>query len=147
MSIDQRLSVVVQEQLQPYWKSKDSVGLAVGVYSGGTPCVVFGGNALRCGRVALHERSLFEIGSITKVFTATLSAEMHVAGDVRLDDAVNRYLPPHGRLRAPHGDHVTLRHMATHTSGLPRLPVNLSWKQLASDNPYAEYSAEDLYAG
>jgi D-alanyl-D-alanine-carboxypeptidase/D-alanyl-D-alanine-endopeptidase len=147
MSIDQKFNVLVQEQLQPFWTSKDAVGLAAGVYASGTPYTAFGGSASAGGDVGIHERTLFEIGSITKVFTTTLLAAMHVAGEVKLDDAVNRYLPAHGRLRDPDGDAVTFRHLATHTSGLPRLPVNLSWKQLASDNPYAEYSAEDLYAG
>jgi CubicO group peptidase (beta-lactamase class C family) len=60
---------------------------------------------------------------------------------------VNRYLPPEGRLVCRGGDEVTLLHLATHTSGLPRLPPNLTWKKLATDNPYSDYSAEDLYAG
>lgn len=108
---------------------------------------VFGGKLSEAQAGPPDEKTLFEIGSITKVFTTTLLAEMHVAGELTLNNRVNRYLPIEGRLVCRGGDQVTLMHLATHTSGLPRLPPNLTWKKLATDNPYADYSAEDLHAG
>ena len=89
--------------------------------------------------------TIFEIGSVTKVLTATLLAEMHLRGEVGLDDPVNHFLPRRAHLSGPWGSEVTLRHLATHTSGLPRLPGNLRWKELFSGNPYAGYSVDRLY--
>ena len=87
--------------------------------------------------------SLFEIGSITKVFTALLLADMVQRAEVSLDDPVSKYLPE-GVNVPQHGPRpITLRDLATHMSGLPRLPTNLSPPDLM--NPYAAYTAQKLY--
>ena len=93
-----------------------------------------------------NENTLFEIGSITKVFTTTLLADMHLAGDLNLDDPINKFLPEHGQLTCPGGADVTLRHLATHSSGLPRLPSNLGGEGFNDSNPYVHYSSQDLFA-
>lgn len=87
--------------------------------------------------------TLYEIGSITKVFTALLLADMTAKGEVRLDDPVAKYLPA-GAL-ADHGNRpITLRDLASHYSGLPRLPANLSFKDMG--DPYADYDEASLLA-
>ncbi len=86
-------------------------------------------------------QTLFEIGSVTKVFTALLLAEMAERGDVALDDPVAAYLPD--TVATSFGEQVTLAHLATHTSGLPRLPANLAPADPA--NPYADYTAGQMY--
>ena len=88
-------------------------------------------------------RTIFEIGSVTKTFTATLLAEMVMRGEVTLDTPVADLLPKD--VRIPSDGMVTLRHLATHTSGLPRLPENLDLTNTL--NPYADYTAEMLYKG
>ncbi|MFF7990438.1 serine hydrolase [Kitasatospora xanthocidica] len=54
-----------------------------------------------------------------------LLAEMAACGDARCDDPIDRYLPANARPGYPHEWPITLLHLATHTSGLPRLPVGL----------------------
>jgi serine-type D-Ala-D-Ala carboxypeptidase/endopeptidase len=88
---------------------------------------------------------VYEIGSITKVFTALLLAILVEDGIVRLDDPVGRYLPPEVVGTSRLGREVTLLHLATHTSGLPRLPGNLRLTPRTMANPYARYSVDDLY--
>jgi D-alanyl-D-alanine-carboxypeptidase/D-alanyl-D-alanine-endopeptidase len=89
------------------------------------------------------ESSLFEIGSITKAFTGVLLAVADARGEVALDDPVQKHLP--NAVKMPHfgDDQVTLLHLATHRSGIPTLPANFD---PAGDNPYADYTAERLYA-
>jgi CubicO group peptidase (beta-lactamase class C family) len=89
------------------------------------------------------EKVLFEIGSITKVFTGLLLAETVNEGKARLDDPIARYLPADLKL-APAVAAITLEQLATHTSGLPRLPNNL--KPADALDPYAEYGPADMYA-
>jgi serine-type D-Ala-D-Ala carboxypeptidase/endopeptidase len=88
--------------------------------------------------------TIFEIGSITKVFTATVLADMAEEGLVVLDDPVQRYLPE--RVELPvRGRPITLADLAAHTSGLPRLPkglVGLSLRQRR--NPYAGFTDAHL---
>jgi serine-type D-Ala-D-Ala carboxypeptidase/endopeptidase len=92
----------------------------------------------------LDERSLFEIGSVTKTVTATVLAEMVLQGKVQLSDPVAKYLPPSVRVPSRDGKSITLLDLATQHSGLPRLPSNMS--ETSDANPYANYSVAQLYA-
>lgn len=120
----------------------ENEGVFIGVVSlEGTRTAAFGQLAAdRAG--APDSTTLFEIGSITKVFTALLLAEMAARGEVALDDPIAAFLPD--TLDVAFGDRVTLAHLAAHTSGLPRLPTNLAFENPA--DPYAAYGEDDLYA-
>lgn len=84
-------------------------------------------------------QAIFQIGSVTKVFTALLLADMAERGEVSLSEPAVSYLPGGGK--SPEGA-VTLADLATHTSGLPRLPPGLAWYSLLSPrDPYARYPA------
>lgn len=91
--------------------------------------------------------TVFEIGSVTKVFTALLLADMVERGEVGLDDPVTKYLPatmPGGVKLATHnGKPITLLDLATYTSGLPNMPDNFAPKDPA--NPYVDYTVAQLY--
>ena len=86
---------------------------------------------------------MFEIGSITKVFTAAILADMVARGQVRLDDPVAQLLPATVKVPSRNGRRITLLDLATQSSGLPRLPTNFAPKDSA--NPYADYGDQQLY--
>ncbi|GAA3025917.1 hypothetical protein GCM10010519_62600 [Streptomyces lactacystinicus] len=99
-------------------------------------------------------RTLFEIGSVTKVFTSLVLARLALDGAVRLDDPLAEVLtgPSGDRAVVPAKglDPITLRHLATHTSGLPRLPRGMALQSLLSPNmpdPYAGCTAERVLDG
>ncbi|MFH8934674.1 serine hydrolase domain-containing protein [Streptomyces griseosporeus] len=75
-----------------------------------------------------------EIGSFTKVLTGTALTRLASAGALTLDDPLDRWLP------APSGTGITLRHLAEHTSGLPRLPPGMG----PARDPYAAFDARAL---
>jgi CubicO group peptidase (beta-lactamase class C family) len=87
-------------------------------------------------------KTLFEIGSVTKVFTATLLAEMVEAADVKLDQPVNELLPADARMSGDAAG-ITLAQLATQTSGLSRMPAYFAPANPA--NPYADYTPALLY--
>jgi D-alanyl-D-alanine-carboxypeptidase/D-alanyl-D-alanine-endopeptidase len=88
---------------------------------------------------------LFQIGSVTKVFTSLLLATYVVEGALRLDQRLDTLLPELGG--CPAGA-VSLEQLATHTSGLPRLPRGAWRTALAErDDPYARIDHERLVAG
>ena len=89
------------------------------------------------------ERVIFEIGSIAKVFTGLLLAQAVVEHQVALDDPISRYLPPSVTMD-PSVASITLAQLATHTSGLPRVPDNL--RSVDPFDPFADYTEADLYA-
>lgn len=88
--------------------------------------------------------TLFEIGSISKVFTALALTQMAERGDLKLDDPISKFLPQSVKASTRNGRAISLLSLATHTSGLPRLPSNFDPKDVS--NPYADYTVEQLYA-
>ncbi|MDY0811306.1 serine hydrolase domain-containing protein [Kitasatospora purpeofusca] len=98
--------------------------------------------------------TLFEIGSVTKVFTSLALARLTLAGTVTLDDPLADVLadalPAGVTVPAKGSEPLALRHLATHTSGLPRLPAGMLLSSLLSPNkpdPYAHCTADSLLAG
>jgi D-alanyl-D-alanine-carboxypeptidase/D-alanyl-D-alanine-endopeptidase len=123
------------------------VGVAVGVLRAEQTWVMGSGTAGPGGPSPPGAYTIFEIGSVTKVFTATLLAGMVQEGLVGLDDPVQRYLPP-GVVLPVRGRAITLGDLAAHTSGLPRLPHGFLLHSLGHRrNPYAWFTIDDLYAG
>lgn len=88
-------------------------------------------------------RSVFEIGSVTKTFTALMLARQVEAGRLALDTPVATLLPGF-TLPQRDGKTITLGQLAEQTSGLPRVPGNLKPRTLA--NPYVDYGADKLRA-
>lgn len=119
------------------------VGIVVGVIdASGRRTVSYGALAKGDPR-PLNGDTLFEIGSATKVFTSLLLADAVQRGEVALTDPVAKYLPAAVKVPERGGKKITLQDLATHTSGLPRLPSNLLPKD--ASNPYADYSEQQLY--
>jgi CubicO group peptidase (beta-lactamase class C family) len=83
----------------------------------------------------------FEVGSVTKTMTAALLALLAADGSLRLDDEISRWLP------AGANAGITLRQLATHTSGLPRLAPNMGLPTVDLANPYAEFGVEQAEEG
>ncbi|MGO8731300.1 MAG: serine hydrolase [Terriglobia bacterium] len=119
------------------------VGIVVGVIEPQGRRVIAYGSVNQGDARPLNGDTIFEIGSVTKVFTSLLLADMVQRGEVALADPVAKYLPADVRVPERGGRVITLVDLSTHTSGLPRLPSNLFPKDPA--NPYADYSAEQLY--
>lgn len=87
----------------------------------------------------------FQIGSITKVFTHLLLAEMDAAGVVRYGQKIGELLPKSFEPRNGKVRDITFESLATHASGLPRLPGNLATDDLV--DPYGKYDEQALLAG
>ena len=116
-------------------------GIVVGLIGPGGRRIVARGPA---GAKPYDGRTLFEIGSVTKVFTGLLLADMARRGEVRLDDPADKYLPAGYALPSRNGRRITLLDLAAQHSGLPRLPSNFAPADAA--NPYADYSQARLLA-
>lgn len=91
-------------------------------------------------RTTENYNSAFEIGSITKVFTATLLSNFVNEQQLTLDDHIQDYLD----FKMKSEDKITFKQLANHTSGLPRLPSNLNFFFVDRDNPYKDYNREML---
>jgi CubicO group peptidase (beta-lactamase class C family) len=122
---------------------KRSAGIVVGLLEpdGHTRIVAFGDPGP--GKPPLDGNTVFEIGSISKVFTATVLAQLAQEGSVSLDDPAQKYLPSTVHLPTRNGKVITLGNLSEQNSGLPRMPSN--FHPANSANPYADYSVAKLY--
>ena len=138
---DERIREILADRIDT---QKRSVGIAVGVIDSEGRRVVTHGRLSAAQDASavqspLDGDTIFEIGSVTKVFTVLVLADMVERGEVRFDDPVSDYLPEAVTLPAE----ITLDSLASHMSGLPRLPTNLSPADRL--NPYKDYLVEDMY--
>ncbi len=105
---------------------------------------IFAKGVSKTGGPKVNGDTLFEIGSITKTFTATLLQGMVDDHEVQLEDPIGKYLPASVKTPSRNGKEITLLDLATQSSGLPRLPANLAPEDAA--NPYADYTVNQMYA-
>lgn len=102
--------------------------------------------AFRCARAAdsgrIDATRAFEIGSVSKPMTATLLAQLVVDGKAKLDDPLVDYLPAGSEVPAFQGQPITLRHLVTHSSGLPALPASI--RSGDAQDPYAALTPDIL---
>jgi CubicO group peptidase (beta-lactamase class C family) len=129
----ERLELLLQRDLVPALPPE--MGVVIGVIQGGRRRTFVYGTA--------REDSIYQIASISKTFTSLALAQMASEGTVRLDEPLRELLPK-GAARQPGGPEITLLDLATHRSGLPPMPDNVSRE--SKPNPGAEYRPEDLYA-
>lgn len=121
-----------------------ATGLVLGVMEadGSTRIVSYGDPG--AGAKPLSADSVFEIGSVTKVFTTTLLADMVTKGEVTLDAPAQTYAPAGMTLPVRNGKPITLANLGEQNSGLPRLPDNLDLSKVDMTNPYAAYTTSML---
>src|SRR5476649_1739383 len=108
--------------------AKQGVAMVVGVIEPAGRRVVAYGSLAKGDPRPLNGDTIFEIGSITKVFTSLLLADAVQRHEVALTDPVAKYLPATVTMPERSGHAMTLQDLATHTSGLPRLPANFAPK-------------------
>jgi CubicO group peptidase (beta-lactamase class C family) len=91
-------------------------------------------------RLIKNHRNAFEIGSITKVFTASLLSRFTVDGKLSLGDRLEDLI----EFKTHSKQKINLKQLANHTSGLPRLPSNLNLFTVDRNNPYQNYGEAQL---
>lgn len=134
-----------KSEVEPLLAAKQLVGLVIGAARGEEVAWAgFGTPELGTG-APVDERTMFEIGSVTKVFTAILLAEMAAQGEVALSDPIEKFMPAGVAAPTRAGRSITLLDLALHRSSLPRIPPRTILAALVSDDPYANFSAERLY--
>ena len=124
-------------------EERRAVGFVVGIVKDGETQVSAYGEVKKGAGTAPSGDTVYEIGSITKIFTAVLLADMMQQGKVKLNAPVQQYLPDSVKMPIVDGRPITLEHLVTHTSGLPRQPDNM--QLVDRHNPYAYYTVSQMY--
>jgi CubicO group peptidase (beta-lactamase class C family) len=139
---DAEIHRIIEQRVQAVAGPEGGMGIVVGVLDEHGPRVITYGDAGGPDRRPLNGDTVFEIGSVGKVFTALLLADMVRTRDLALTDPVAKYLPPRTRLPERNGKTMTLVDLATHTAGLPFMPADLA---AALQPGAARYTKADLY--
>jgi D-alanyl-D-alanine-carboxypeptidase/D-alanyl-D-alanine-endopeptidase len=124
-------------------RDHQGVGIVVGVIEPKGRRIVSVGKLDSGDKRTLNGDTVFEIGSMSKVFTSLLLMDMVQKGEVSLTDPVAKFLPATAKIPERNGKKITLQDLSTQSSGLPRMPNNFNPKDMT--NPYADYSVEQMY--
>ncbi|THD79914.1 MAG: serine hydrolase [Phenylobacterium sp.] len=118
---------------------KKSVGMVVGLVTPQGRRVIAHGAFDQAGGRPVDGDTVFAVGSVTKVFTGLILADMAGRGEVALDDPVAKYLPPDVKVPERNGRRITLADLATHTSSLPFWPSNLGVPPMTASYSLAQF--------
>src|SRR5215813_6807575 len=129
---------------------KQAVGIVAGVIEPNGRHVVAYGHLAAGDPRTLDGDTIFEIGSVSKVFTSLVLADMVQRHEVKLDDPALAYLPEHVNVSQRSGTPISLLDLSTHRSGLPPFPTNLKLNLTQGElkdtvNVLAFYGVDDLY--
>ncbi|PRD57258.1 serine hydrolase domain-containing protein [Sphingobacterium gobiense] len=140
------LDFYIDSVAHTYIKKTNTQSLAVAVFHKNKYKTFLYGETEKGNNTLPTENTLYEIGSLTKVFTATLLADLVTKDIVQLDDSIARFLPDsvssNSSLKG-----ITFKTLANHTSGLPRMADN--WNRIAGYNekdPYTAYDQKALFS-
>jgi len=135
----------VDSAARTYIQKANTVGLSIGILKNGVMSTYNYGETVQGNYKLPDANSIYEIGSITKTFTATLLAYYVNEGKVKLTDPITKYLPDsvasNQNLRG-----ITLEMLSNHTSGLPRLPDNFVNHSSYTLDPYRDYTKQHLFS-
>lgn len=136
---DKEAEFEITKVVLQYLDDPFNYGLSIGVISGDKEFIYCFGTADEKNGSKINPNSVFEIGSITKVFTAILLAAEVENKRMDLNESIFSYFPGIEKKTD-----ISLLNLATHTSGFPRLADNF-WSTVKDrSNPYMNYSDQDL---
>ncbi len=136
-----------QEQIDALFQAKLDAkkfnSAVVGVYSKGKTWVKGYGQLTAEDKTVPDGNTLYEIGSISKVFTGIMLADAVEQGKLKLDQKIGTLIPEMDDFNEEVGNSISLQHLSHHMSGLPRMPPNM--KATDPKNPFADYDREMLF--
>lgn len=140
-----KLDHFVDSVARNYVGQLQNQSLAIGIIANNKVKTFFYGETEKGNGTLPTASSIYEIGSISKTFTATLLALLVEKGDIQLDDSIAQFLPD-SVASNPYIQKITFRSLANHTSGLPRLPDNIeNTSDFDPHDPYATYGRKELF--
>ncbi len=129
-----------------YLKQQNTQSLAIGIIKNGQSKTYFYGETAKGNQTLPTKTSPYEIGSLSKVFTAILLSNLVEEGTITLDQPISLFLPDTLKKNADLAK-ITFQMLANHTSGFPRLPDNFDKVKGYNENdPYKVYDKKALYS-
>lgn len=138
---------MVEKAVRPYIQRVNTVGICIGIIDRGKYYRYGYGETVKNNHLIPNGNTIFEIGSITKTFTASLLAELIIHRKCQLGASLSQCLIRENHFRFHNLTAVTLEMLANHTSGLPRIPSNLfsTAGSAGMEDPYQNYDSVTLF--
>lgn len=133
----------IDELVKPLIDSGALPSVVIGVVDSGTQWIGTYGSVTADQPLQPTADTIYEVGSVTKVFTGLLLADAVSSGECSLETTIGEIVPSIRERNPAVGSSIQLRHLATHTSGLPRLPANM--QPADPQQPYADYDRRLMF--
>ncbi|HCT31182.1 MAG TPA: hypothetical protein DIW31_10740 [Bacteroidales bacterium] len=134
----------INKIVAPYAKIYTTAGVSIGIFKNNQTSFYGYGETKKGNEVIPDSETMYEIGSITKTFTALLTVDYLLTNSLTLETPINSFLP----LAIPplqyNGNSIMVKHLLNHTSGLPRLPEDFQ-EGMNPNNPYKHYDSLKVY--
>lgn len=141
------LDLQVDSIVNAYLLKPENAGLSIGILKNGTTTFYHYGETRKGTGSLPSNSSIYEIGSVSKTFTGILLAKAIEEQKVKANDDIRQYLPESCKNLAYKDTPITLEQLANHTSGIPRLPENLTRQENFDEkDPYKHYTKDLLVA-
>lgn len=135
------LDSVVDRSVVDFMQSPQNCGLSIGIIKDSVTYFYNYGETKRNNKDLPDKNSIYEIGSISKTFCGIILAYAVGEGKIKLEDDIRKYLPERYSNLEINKQFIQIKHLANHTSGLPRLPDNLKDQQdFNLLDPYKNYT-------
>ena len=119
--------------------------IVVGVITPNGTQVSAYGNISKANPTPVDGNTIFDIGSVTKTFVATVLADLVNQGVVKLSDPLEMYLPSNVTVPSYNGYKITLEDLTTHTSGLPYWPAGWIWNKYYTTQQVYEFLSNSTF--
>jgi len=136
---------IIDSIVMVYIQNPANAGLVVGIIKNGSVEQYYYGTTNKTKATLPSDKTLFEIGSITKTFTGLILAHAIQEGKLQANDDIRKYLPGEYPDLQYNGHPITVAQLSCHTSELPRIPADL-FTQPGYDgkDPYKHYTRSML---
>ncbi len=134
----------INEIITPYAKIYSTASVSIGIFKDNQTTYYGYGETEKGNNTIPNSETLYEIGSITKTFTALLTIDFLQAKILTLDTPINIFLPSTIPTLQYNGNSIKIKHLLNHTSGLPRLPEDIQ-EGMNPYNPYKHYDSTKVY--
>jgi len=132
----------IESLVQPFLENEKFSGVSIGVVLDGASWTLNYGQVSPSNSTKPSGDTIYEIGSISKVFTSVLLADAVNSGRVELDQPIGTLMPQLQESNEYVSEKITLKHLSQHMSGLPSMPSNFAPEN--PNNPFAGYDHEML---
>ncbi len=139
------LEGLINEIVDEYIDFENSYGLSVGIIDDGQVYKYQYGKLSKDKPAPPNAQTIYHIGAISKVYTTAIFSALVKEGVVNENDPLSKFLPANVVAENGYLKSISLKDLATHTSGLPKEPYNIALTVRDKENLYANYHMRDAY--